>query len=63
MSGTEHMSGAEIGAERAENGVSASDAVSGYFAPAHSICYPRESEGLWNHRRWFVCLFACLLPR
>ena len=22
--------------------------------------YPRESEGLWNHRRWFVCLFVCL---
>ena len=27
--------------------------------------YPRESfrEGLWNHRRTFVCLFVCLLPR
>jgi len=24
------------------------------------IDYPRESEGLWNHRRWFVCLFVCL---
>ena len=23
--------------------------------------YPHESEGLWNHRRWFVCLFVCLL--
>jgi len=24
--------------------------------------YPRESfrEGLWNHRRWFVCLSVCL---
>ena len=21
--------------------------------------YPRESEGLWNHRRWFVCLSVC----
>jgi len=27
-----------------------------------SICYHRESfrEGLWNHRRTFVCLFVCL---
>jgi len=27
--------------------------------------YPRESfrEGLCNHRRWFVCLPVCLLPR
>jgi len=27
--------------------------------------YPRESfrEGLCNHRRWFVCLSVCLLPR
>ena len=29
------------------------------------VFYPRESfrEGLWNHRRTFVCLFVCLLPR
>ena len=28
-------------------------------------CYPRESfrEGLWNHRRTFVCLSVSLLPR
>ena len=26
------------------------------------VCYPRESfrQGLWNHRRTFVCLFVCL---
>jgi len=25
------------------------------------VCYPRESfrEGLWNHRRSFVCLSVC----
>jgi len=27
------------------------------------IYYPRESEGLCFYRRWFVCLFVCLLPR
>ena len=29
-----------------------------------NVYYPRKSEGLWNHRRWFVCLsvrlFVCL---
>jgi len=31
----------------------------------HVCCYPRESfrEGLWNHRRTFVCLSVCLLTR
>ena len=33
--------------------------------PRMLFFYPRESfrEGLWNHRRTFVCLSVCLLPR
>jgi len=30
---------------------------------AASTCYPRESEGLWNHRRWFVCLFVTTITK
>jgi len=24
------------------------------------VCYPRESEGICFHRRWFVCVSMCL---
>ena len=39
--------------------------IFGNTRPIFTNFYPRESfrEGLWNHRRTFVCLSVCLLPR